>query len=60
MNDPIVDEIRRHRKEMAEAYRFDLAAMIAELKRREAETPGPVRKEPLKPRRAPLKQAATE
>lgn len=33
--DPIVDEIRRHRKEIAEQFGYDLQAIIADARKRQ-------------------------
>ncbi len=33
--DPIIDEIRRHRREIAEKFDYDLRAIIADARRRQ-------------------------
>jgi hypothetical protein len=33
--DPIIDEIRRHRKEIAEQFGYDLRAIIADARKRQ-------------------------
>lgn len=35
MNDPIVDEVRRVRKDYAKRFRYDLKAMAADLRKKE-------------------------
>ena len=35
IEDPIVDEIRRHRKEIAEQFGYDLRAIIADARKRQ-------------------------
>ena len=35
VKDPIVDEIRRHRKEIAENFNYDLRAIITDARRRQ-------------------------
>jgi len=35
LEDPIVDEIRRHRKEIAEQFGYDLRAIIADARKRQ-------------------------
>lgn len=35
LEDPIVDEIRRHRKEIAEQFGYDLRAIIADARQRQ-------------------------
>ncbi len=35
LEDPIVDEIRRHRKEIAEQFGYDLQAIIADARQRQ-------------------------
>jgi len=39
--DPIVDELHRIREEHAARFNFDLDAIVADLRRVEAEWPGP-------------------
>ncbi|MFB1486589.1 MULTISPECIES: hypothetical protein [unclassified Thiocapsa] len=39
--DPIVDELHRIREEHAARFNFDLGAIVADLRRVEAEWPGP-------------------
>jgi len=33
--DPIIDEIRRHRKEIAEKFDYDLRAIVADARKRQ-------------------------
>jgi hypothetical protein len=35
--DPIVDEVRRHRREYAQQFNFDLRAMVKDLRKKEQE-----------------------
>ena len=36
MNDPIVEEIRKYREQYAAKFRYDLAAICADLRKRQA------------------------
>ncbi|HKQ49505.1 MAG TPA: hypothetical protein VJZ71_15645 [Phycisphaerae bacterium] len=38
-DDPLIDEVRRRRREVAEEYGYDLKQLFDELKRRDAEHP---------------------
>lgn len=38
MNDPIVEEVRRIREEHAKRFNYDLDAIVADLKEREAQS----------------------
>lgn len=49
--DPIVEEVRRVRREYAERFHFDLSAIAAELKRQEQEHPERLVSYPPKPPR---------
>ena len=42
IDDPIVEEMRTHRKEHAAAYGYDLRRIVAALREREAQSKRPV------------------
>lgn len=53
--DPVVEEVRAAREAYAASFNYDLAAMVADLRRRQAQEGRPVVSRPPKPpRRRPL------
>jgi hypothetical protein len=49
INDPIVDAIHKQREEYMQRFNFDIAAVIRDIKAREASYPGPLREPPTPP-----------
>ena len=51
--DPIIEEVRRIRREYAERFGYDLRAVAADLRKREQQHPGRLVSFPPKPARKP-------
>ena len=51
LDDPIVEEIHRHREEYAKRFNYDIHAMVADLRKREQQHPERLVSFPAKPAR---------
>jgi hypothetical protein len=58
INDPIVEHLHKRREEYMERFRYDLDAVVQDIKAREAATPGPLLPpSPAPPREPPFQRA---
>lgn len=49
INDPIVEAIHQQREKYMQRFNFDIAAVIRDIKARQASNPGPLREPPTPP-----------